>query len=169
MVTPIRFRWFKFYGTVSFMENEKKNKYDFLNQLLGEGDAMVCLDARQPDVDVPKQHKQNAMLNLVFNMSFRRPFVVTQDAIYATLSFGGRPHKCVIPFTSVWAIYEPDTNEGQVWEENIPQDIDLTEEIAKTRAPAPNRKTILKPVAGPASIPSEDKSKRDRSHLRVIK
>ncbi len=152
------------------MENETKNKYDFLNKLLGEGDAMVCLDARQPDVDVPKQHKQNAMLNLVFNMNFRRPFEVTEEGIFATLSFGGRPHKCVIPFTSVWAIYEPDTNEGQVWEENIPQDIDLMEEIARTRKADPARKTTIKPVPGASPpAPSEDKPKRDRSHLRVIK
>jgi len=151
------------------MESETKNKYDFLSQLLSKGDAMVCLDARQPDVDVPKQHKQNAMLNLVFNMNFRRPFEVTEDAILATLSFGGRPHKCVIPFTSVWAIYEPDTNQGQVWEENIPQDIDLMEEIAKTQKIDPTRKTTIKPVSGPPAAPSEDKAKRDRSHLRVIK
>lgn len=152
------------------MENEKKNKHDFLNQLLGEGDAMVCLDARQPDVDVPKQHKQNAMLNLVFNMQFRRPFEVTEEAIHATLSFGGRPHKCVIPFTSVWAIYEPDTNQGQVWEENIPQDIDLAEEIARSQKGEPARKTSIQPVSGTKSeAPAEEKTKKDRSHLRVIK
>ena len=38
------------------MGSENKNKYDFLIQLLSEGDVMVCLDARHPEVDVPSTH-----------------------------------------------------------------------------------------------------------------
>ena len=56
------------------MEGENKNKYDFLIYLLGEGDAMVCLDARRPEVDVPLEHKKNSALNL---MGFARYFFST--------------------------------------------------------------------------------------------
>ena len=149
------------------MVNENKNKHDFLLDMLGEGDAMVCLDARQPDVQVPKMHKSNAMLNLIFNLNFRRPFDVTEEGIAATLAFGGRSHKCVIPFTSVWAIYEPKTQKGQVWETSIPEDIDLSEQVNPT--PSGNSGEKAPSVRAKNTKKSPPKTQKDRSHLRVIK
>ena len=95
------------------MESDNKNKYDMLVQLLSEGDAMVCLDARHSAVDVPNTHKDNPALSLVFNLNFRRPFDVQETGIFATLAFGGRPHKCVIPFEAVWSIHEPEVKKGK--------------------------------------------------------
>ncbi len=149
------------------MVTENKNKHDFLLDLLGEGDAMVCLDARQPDVQVPKMHKSNAMLNLIFNLSFRRPFDVTENGISATLAFGGRSHKCVIPFTSVWAIYEPKTQKGQVWEASIPEDIDLSEQVKPTLVGGSGGKAFSGQAETANKTPP--KTLKDRSHLRVIK
>jgi len=154
------------------MDPENKNKYDFLLKLLSEGDAMVCLDARHPDVSVPKQHKGNAMLNLVFNLNFRRPLEVQEDGIYATLGFGGRPHKCVIPFEAVWAIYVPSTQSGQVWEHSIPQDLDppATPESESPAAAADAPSAVGQSANGPFPEGAATvKRKRDRSHLRIIK
>ncbi|MDH5762535.1 MAG: ClpXP protease specificity-enhancing factor SspB [Nitrospinota bacterium] len=152
------------------MTQDNKDKQDFLNTMLAQGDAMVCIDARQPDVEVPKAHKTNPMLNLVLSLNFRRPFEVLEDGVYGSLSFGGRPYKCVIPFTAVWAIYEPDTQKGQVWETSIPDDIDWGDKKgAITDAPPPGKpaaKPAMKTVAGSGK---SEKPKRDRSHLRVIK
>jgi len=153
------------------MESDNKNKYDFLVQLLSEGDAMVCLDARYPDVDVPRTHKDNPALSLVFNLNFRRPFDVQETGIFATLSFGGRPHKCVIPFEAVWAINEPESKKGQVWEESFPKDLKLQvganaeavgPELELTSMDGESQSKISK--KGPSG-----QSKKDRSHLRVIK
>lgn len=152
------------------MTQDNKDKQDFLNTMLAQGDAMVCMDARLPEVEVPKAHKTNPMLNLVLSLNFRRPFEVLEDGIYGSLSFGGRAHKCVIPFTAVWAIYEPDTQKGQVWESSIPEDIDwgdsagATESVNSTTPAA--EKHPLRTVEGSGK---SDKPKRDRSHLRVIK
>ena len=152
------------------MTQDNKDKQDFLNDMLSKGDAMVCLDARQPDVEVPKAHKTNPMLNLVISLNFRRPIDVLEDGIYGSLSFGGRPHKCVIPFTAVWAIYESDTQKGQVWETSIPEDIDWGNPEGAAAGAAPAGKVLekhsLKAVAGSGK---SGKPKRDRSHLRVIK
>ena len=156
------------------MENENKNKYDFLIQLLSEGDAMVCLDARLSTVDVPGTHKDNSALSLVFNLNFRRPFDVQEDGIYATLAFGGRPHKCIIPFEAVWAIHEPESKKGQVWEESFPKDLKLqvgtnVEAVGPSKPPLassenPATAQLKSSKQGVPSLP-----KRDRSHLRVIK
>jgi len=153
------------------MESDNKNKYDILVQLLSEGDAMVCLDARHSEVDVPNTHKDNPALSLVFNLNFKRPFDVQETGIFATLAFGGRPHKCVIPFEAVWAIHEPESKKGQVWEESFPKDLKLQvganvkEASLKSEPPLMNAKISSKISKKVQS----SRSKKDRSHLRVIK
>ena len=155
------------------METLNKKKYDFLLYLLETGDAMVCLDARLPDVDVPKNQKSNSSLNLVFNLNFRQPIEINEDAISATLAFSGRPYKCLLPFEAVWAIYDPNMQNGQVWEESIPADMNLADQIVSEMVdnPASKSEKKLKPLKTSDKPTSEARSKtpRDRSHLRVIK
>ena len=153
------------------MESDNKNKYDILVQLLSEGDAMVCLDARHPEVDVPNTHKDNPALSLVFNLNFRRPFDVQETGIFATLAFGGRPHKCVIPFEAVWAIHEPESKKGQVWEESFPKDLKLQVGANVKEARLESEPPLMK-VEVQSKISKKgqsSRSKKDRSHLRVIK
>ena len=153
------------------MESDNKNKYDILIQLLSEGDAMVCLDARHSEVDVPNTHKDNPALSLVFNLNFRRPFDVEETGVFATLAFGGRPHKCVIPFEAVWAIHEPESKKGQVWEESFPKDLKL-QVGANVEAVGPESEPLLTNVEIQSKISKKgqsSRSKKDRSHLRVIK
>ncbi len=155
------------------METLNKKKYDFLLYLLETGDAMVCLDARLPDVDVPKNQKSNSSLNLVFNLNFRQPIEINEDAISATLAFSGRPYKCLLPFEAVWAIYDPNMQNGQVWEESIPADMNLADQIVSEMVdnPATEPEKKLKPLKKSDKPNPESRSKtpRDRSHLRVIK
>ena len=153
------------------MESDNKNKYDILVQLLSEGDAMVCLDARHSEVDVPNTHKDNPALSLVFNLNFRRPFDVQETGIFATLAFGGRPHKCVIPFEAVWAIHEPESKKGQVWEESFPKDLKLQVGANVKEASLESEPPLMK-VDAQSKISKKGQSGRsgkDRSHLRVIK
>ncbi len=169
------------YVNLIIMETLNKKKYDFLLFLLETGDAMVCLDARLPDVDVPQNQKANSSLNLIFNLNFRRPFEIHEDAISATLAFNGRPHKCRLPFEAVWAIYDPNMKNGQVWEESIPEDMNLADQvvsgITEQPAPEPAEKPAEKPetklkslkTSGKPAPESGPKTPRDRSHLRVIK
>jgi stringent starvation protein B len=157
------------------MDSENKNKYDFLIQLLSEGDAMVCLDSRLPNVDVPVSHKSNAALSLVFNLNFKRPFDVQEDGIYATLAFGGRPYKCVIPFDAVWSIHDPESKKGQVWEESFPKDLELKIKANMKEVHSETESSLeqnFSPETSQLKILKEkgqSRPKRDRSHLRVIK
>ena len=153
------------------MESDNKNKYDILVKLLSEGDAMVCLDARHSEVDVPNTHKDNLALSLVFNLNFRRPFDIQETVIFATLAFGGRPHKCVIPFEAVWGIYEPESKKGQVWEASFPKDLKLQVGTNVKEANLESEPSLMKvEVQSKVSkkVPSV-RSGKDRSHLRVIK
>jgi stringent starvation protein B len=146
-----------------------KNKYDFLLYLLEEGDAMVCLDARCSGVEVPASHKDNSSLNLVFNLNFKRPVEITEEGIFATLAFNGRPYQCVLPFTAVWAIYDPKMKNGQVWEENIPADMNLADQAMVVQPEKPASKLKSLKTGGKTSTDNKADGKRDRSHLRIIK
>lgn len=151
------------------MEDENKNKYDFLLSLLSEGDAMICLDARLPEVDVPKNHKDNPSLNLIINLNFRRPLDIEKEGVYVTLAFQGRPHPCVIPFDAVWAIFDPTLKKGQVWDESIPADINLEEHLAR-QVPKSGKKPPQVNAGSKKAVPDKTpRPKKDRSHLRVIK
>jgi len=172
------------------MESESKNKKDLLLYLLEKGDAMVCLDARRGDVDVPTNHKGNASLSLILNLNFRRPLDILDDGIYATLAFQGRPYQCIIPFEAVWAIFVPSFQEGQVWEASIPDDVQFDPKLAAAGKPQKQPQTLKavptlkeekegkiessmeesteEPIEEPKSI-KPNSTKRDRSHLRVIK
>ena len=149
------------------MEALNKKKYDVLLYLLEEGDAMVCLDARLPEVDVPESHKNNSSLNLIFNLNFKRPVEITEEGIFASLVFNGRPHQCTLPFSAVWAIYDPKMKNGQVWEESLPTDMSLADQ-AILNQPKKNPLKTVKSSSKP-STDTKNQSKRDRSHLRVIK
>jgi len=157
------------------MENATQDKHDFMLYLLEKGDAMVCLDARRPEVKVPATHRENPAMSLIFNLNFRRPIEVKLQGIFATLTFQGRPCKCIIPFEAVWAIFSPSFQEGQVWEESLPKDVDVTQQMAKNSPPKIKR-TPSPRTSGPGKFrplkKDPEKSsgrKKDRSHLRVIK
>ena len=157
------------------MESLNKKKYDFLLFLLETGDAMVCLDARLPEVDVPKNQKSNSSLNLIFNLNFKQPIEVNKDAILATLAFSGRPYKCFLPFEAVWAMYDPNMKNAQVWEESIPPDMNLGDDVASGINNQSLKKPEQKPkfrslkTIGEPSSEEAPKTPRARNHLRVIK
>ena len=168
------------------MVSESKNKKDLLLYLLKKGDTMVCLDARRGNVDVPMHHKGNSSLSLILNLNFRRPLDIFDDGIYATLSFQGRPHKCVIPFEAIWAIFIPSFQEGQVWETCIPNDVQFDPKFSSAGKDQKSTQTLkavpaLKEKKGEKIIKISGKAteenktikpasaKRDRGHLRIIK
>lgn len=153
-----------------------KIKYDFICSLLSEGDSMVCLDARQQGVSVPREHRNNPSLNLILNLGFRRPIEVQEEVICATLAFSGRPHKCVVPMEAIWAAYDPNSGRGQVWAESAPKEVlDKLEEAAKAPGPKPasSPKLVslpcLKKEADPDAQKKPPKPEKRKSHLRIVK
>ena len=103
------------------MASRSADKKQTLLAFLQRGVAMVHLDARQPGVEVPPQFTSDAHLRL--NLSYRYgipDFEVRDDRVQATLSFGGQPFFCVLPWEAVFAVTSSGTGEGQVWPEDLP-------------------------------------------------
>jgi len=103
------------------MSPRAPEKKQILLAFLKRGVAMVHLDARQPEVSVPEQFRTDAHLRL--NLSYRYgipDFEVGDESVTATLSFGGHPFHCVLPWNAVFAVTSSGTGEGQVWPEDLP-------------------------------------------------
>ena len=99
-------------------------KRELLLSYLERGVAMIHLDARREGVSVPEQFASESHLRL--NVSYRfgiHDFEVGEERVVATLSFGGRPFKCVVPWTAIFAMTSQSTGDGQVWPEDIPPEV----------------------------------------------
>ncbi len=91
--------------------------------LAKEGRVMVCLDATQRGVEVPRRFGTDQGLMLVFNKTMPQPIEMLPDCIASELRFGGIPHYCVIPYTAIWSVFNPDSNHGMVWPDFMPEGV----------------------------------------------
>ena len=97
-----------------------KDKRQIVEEMLAKGDTMICLDSRNPQVQVPENHKGKEDLRLVLNLNFRHSITTQPDGIEAEMLFGGAPFLCWIPYESLWAVYNPQTGEGVLWPAQTP-------------------------------------------------
>ncbi|MGN7613736.1 ClpXP protease specificity-enhancing factor SspB [Magnetococcales bacterium HHB-1] len=97
-------------------------KSDVVRLLLDRhGRVMLCIDATYAKVDVPRRFKQDSGLRLVLNQRMPQPIDIYQDRIESELRFGGIPHFCIIPMASLWGAFNPDSGQGQFWQESMPE------------------------------------------------
>ena len=149
------------------MSNEEKK--GVVEKILGQGDTMVCLDSRHPEVDVPVGQRGKDDLRLIMNYQFRGTIDVFDEGIQANLRFGGVAHQCWIPFESVWAVYNPNTGEGALWPEQLPEslrDLLLEDAADSEKNTGPEE---LPPLKSPQPKPPPKTRKGERPVLRVIK
>jgi stringent starvation protein B len=152
------------------MATRVPGKKQVLLAFLDRGVAMLHLDARRPGVQVPQQHAQDAHLRL--NLSYRYgipDFDVGDQRVQATLSFGGRPFRCIIPWTAVFGITCSATRDGQVWPEDIPADV--VDEAHGEEAPV---KPQLSAVSTQAAVEKAEEPKPPertppRGNLRLVR
>jgi len=163
------------------MAQRVPTKKETLLAYLSRGIAMVHLDARRPGVIVPPQYAMDAHLRL--NLSYRYgipDFDISDERIQATLSFGGRPFRCILPWGSVFGITSHGTGDGQVWPEDLPVEVVHTmadRGVQKREHPAATRPAL---AAVPGDL-SEDPSPAEppqpqprpdggaRRHLRLVR
>ena len=144
---------------------EKVDKKEAIERLLANGDTMLCVDSRHPEVELPEIHLGKADLRLILNTGFRHPISVQEQGVDAELLFGGAPFRCWIPFGSIWCAFNPHTGETLIWPELVP------DEISGLSSPDDPADVKAKPVMVKNSAPTvETKSngKKERPHLRVI-
>jgi stringent starvation protein B len=152
-------------------------KKETLLAYLARGIAMVHLDARRPGVVVPCQYAMDAHLRLNLSYRYGIPDLdISDQRVQATLSFGGRPFRCVLPWGSIFAITSHGTGDGQVWPEDLPVEVVHTMADRQSgRRPVEDgasRKPSLSAVEGdlkeePQRVESQDGA--PRRHLRLVR
>jgi len=136
------------------------DKKKTLESLLQRGPVLVHVDARRAEVAVPARFRADPSLVLRFGYSLNPAIVdlgVDEVGISGTLTFGGTPFHCVLPWTAVYAAMVEGEQRGTVWPEDVPEDV-LT---GGGDAPAP-----LPPVERPAA--TEEQRPVKRSHLKLV-
>ncbi|TMA90142.1 MAG: stringent starvation protein B [Deltaproteobacteria bacterium] len=161
------------------MARSVPRKKETLLAYLARGIAMVHLDARRAGVVVPSQYSMDAHLRLNLSYRYGIPDLdISDQRIQATLSFGSRPFRCVLPWGSVFAITCHGTGDGQVWPEDLPVEVVHTmadrqngRRASAAEDPA-SRKPSLSAVEGdlkeePQRVEPPDGA--PRPHLRLVR
>ena len=133
-------------------------KRDVVNRLLGDGPVLVHLDARRPGVSVPNSLADDPRLVLRFGYGLSpaiADLVIGDEELSGTLSFGGVPHRCVLPWPSVYAVVSETDQRGMVWPDDVPPEA----MGAPDEAPAGGES---------AASASSQKSRSGRPHLKLV-
>lgn len=144
------------------------HKRKLVEELMGQGPILVHVDARVEGVSVPDQFRSQPRLVLRFGYQLSPPIVdlhVGDDAIRGTLTFGGQPFTCKVPWHALYAVVAEADGQGMVWPEDVPDEI-LEELGVAASTPAATPMPDREP-AGPAQ---DDKApgKRRASHLKLV-
>ena len=90
-------------------------------ELLTDGVTQIHLDPRKAGMGLPEHLKGDTVV--VLNLSWRfdgSEMDITDDAVSATLSFGGKPLRVVVPWASVFAATNKRTGNGHLWQDDAP-------------------------------------------------
>jgi stringent starvation protein B len=142
------------------------SKKQTLLYYLSRGVAMLHLDARRAGVVVPPQFVGDPHLRLNLSYRYAIPDLEIDDerGVQATLSFGGSPFQCRMPWPSIFGITSHASGDGQVWPEDLPTEVQQTlardDRTGPDPAPAPQRELHARPALVPidGSAPPRDGS-----------
>jgi stringent starvation protein B len=142
-------------------------KRDFVTALLDHGPILVHVDARAAGVSVPGHLTREAKLVLRFGYSLTPPIhdlSVDDAALSGTLTFNGVPHRCVLPWVSVYAVVSEPDHQGMVWPEDVPDDVlaEMAGDSDLGSGPIPAR------TKAPAQASKSSSTKRRASHLKLV-
>jgi len=134
--------------------NPKRAEFE---RLLALGVVQVHFDPRREDVHAPARLRSQPWLKLNFSMRYGlRDFQITDDDVSATLSFGGQPYFCRVPWRTVFAITDI-AREGMAWPEDVPPEVAI---LSTSMDP---------PAPPPVVLGGGQRTDPKRGHLRVIR
>jgi hypothetical protein len=145
-----------------------------IEQLLERGPVLVHIDARREDITVPPRFRGDPKLVLRFGYGLTPAIVdllVDDTGLSGTLTFGGVPFHCVLPWPGVYAAVVEGEQRGMVWPEDVPDVLlvppprprPASVELRTDATPVPN--VPGSPTGGPDDRPP--RSKRG-SHLKLV-
>jgi stringent starvation protein B len=105
-------------------------KREVAGQLLEQGAILVHVDPRRTGVSVPTAFGTDPKLVLRFGYGLTPAIPdldLGEEALSGTLSFSGQPHRCILPWSAVYAVVSESDQRGMVWPDDVPAEA-LTDE-----------------------------------------
>jgi len=96
-------------------ETSSSSKEEIVTQLLSEGDVMLCLDARQENVQVPQEYVDNGKIILNISPVAVERLVINNEHISFRARFRGVPMEVFVPVSAVLAIYAKENGRGMAF------------------------------------------------------
>lgn len=148
--------------------SEQKRK--LVQTLLDQGPILIHIDARGESVIVPEHFRSQARLVLRFGYRLSPPIVdldVGEEAIRGTLTFGGQPFTCTVPWQSLYAVIAESSGQGTVWPEDVPDEI-LEELGMAAGTTASHSATKASAPPAPVTRPPDKPTKQRANHLKLV-
>ncbi|AKU89724.1 ClpXP protease specificity-enhancing factor SspB [Vulgatibacter incomptus] len=102
--------------------------------------VMVTLDARCAGVDVPDRFQDDPRLRLNLSYRFGLALDLNEWGVRATLTFGGMPHGCKLPWGAIYQMLSHVTSEQFLFPDDVPGDLERAMKPAPSEAPSGERK-----------------------------
>ncbi|HEY1101443.1 MAG TPA: ClpXP protease specificity-enhancing factor SspB [Myxococcota bacterium] len=103
---------------------DRPEKLRMFARLIEKGMVMVTVDTRAADVRVPPRFGGELQLNLNFSHRFGLDdFDYDDVGVRASLSFGGTPHFCELPWTAVYGMTSHVDGERLLWPDSFPKEL----------------------------------------------
>ena len=103
---------------------ERPEKLRMFARLIEKGMVMVTVDTRANEVRVPTRFGGELQLNLNFSHRFGlEDFDYDDVGVRASLSFGGTPAFCDLPWTAVYGMTSHIDGERLLWPDSFPKEL----------------------------------------------
>ena len=147
----------------------KVSKPELANAILKTSSLFVYLYGKSLGALLPHHLRlqDQVVLQFGYDMAVPIPDLEVNDfEIIGTLSFGGVPYKCYIPWEAVYALVNEDSK-GMVWNENMPESVKeamgkMSNKTLPEHQPSPKLKLMHSSTA-------QKKTKAKPGHLRLVK
>lgn len=162
---------------MQLVHSDRKRK--LLEALLAKGMVLVALDGRAPGVDLPKHLRDDPQVRLNLSYRFGLPMEIDDEGVRATLTFGGVPYDCVLPWGAIYLAYSHVSQEQFLFLADVPDALlpgepvvaeKDEEEVEETEeAPARPRFAVVEGGAESDGEATDSEGPTRVPHLRRIK
>jgi stringent starvation protein B len=152
-----------------------REKRETMETIMEQGIAMIHLDPRREEVQVPARFRTDPVLRLNYAWGFKLPALTIDDeGVYAILNFQGQRAAVNVPWSAIFAVTAPEReHEGRVWPEDVPKEMVAA---VQAQAKARLREVEVSEESGEATRPDRPSASKpdgdrppSRGHLRVVK
>lgn len=99
------------------------NKKDLVGSMLDQGLIHILVDTRTPGVDLPEHLMGRVDVKINLSWQFKTLIELTDQGIFANLSFNGETRQVVIPWFAIYFVGSKQTQEGILFPEDAPGEI----------------------------------------------